>query len=317
MKNKNNSSMNQYQRYFKHLQYKDTDQCPDPELLQDYVNKNLTKKKAKEIEEHLNFCPFCLEAVQSILSSQEIKQQKQEPIKNWNTIEKKLDHTFYTALDSLKSYNQDHKKSSYQKNYFDIIKEKWQKFINTLNAGKVLAYAGSLAVILIICIYSIAFFSRSDNFYLAEIEPEKQNIFRTGIKSDSFLAKGIQSFNQKNYIEAIEQFNKFLEKNPENYTANYFTGLSYLLLAKKGLPGLSYTYDPIKVNAGIDFLKLAVQHSDENKFYLEDCYWYLGKAYLMQGNVSESRKFFKKIVNLPLPHLMRKDEARKIVSQLK
>ncbi|MFO7890008.1 MAG: hypothetical protein R6V04_06680 [bacterium] len=317
MNNKKNQHMDQYKYYFKHLQYENTKYCPHAELLQEYVNNTLSKRKTKKIEEHLNFCPFCLEAVQSLLSSQEIKQQKQEPLKNWNTIEKKLDNTFYTALDSLKSNKQESKKIFYRKSYFNFIKEKLQELINNLIPRKVLAYAGSLAVILIICIYSIAFFSRSDNFYLAEIEPEKQNIFRTRIKSDSFLAKGIQSFNQKNYIEAIEQFNKFLEKNPENYTANYFTGLSYLLLAKKGLPGLSYTYDSIKVNAGIDFLKLAVQHSDENKFYLEDCYWYLGKAYLMKENVSESRKFFKQIVNLPHPHLMRKDEAREIVSKLK
>jgi len=314
MKNKNNQYMDQYKYHYKHLQYNNTKHCPHAELLQKYVNDNLSKRKAQKIEEHLNFCPFCLEAVQSLLSSQKTKQ---EPIKNWNKIEKKLDHTFYTALDYLKSNNQENKKKLYQKNYFDIIKEKWQNFINTMNTRKVLAYAGSIMIILIIGIYSIAFFSRSDNFYLAHIEPEKQSILRTRVDSESFLAKGMQSFNQKNYTAAIEQFENFLKENPDNYTANYYTGLCYLLLAKKGLPGLSYMYDPTKVNAGIDFLKRALQNSEENKFYLEDCYWYLGKAFLMKENISESRKFFKLILSLPHPHLMRKDEAREIVSKIK
>lgn len=317
MKNKNNLHMNQYQRYFKHLQPKDTEKCPDPELLQDYVNKNLSKKKEKKMEEHLNFCPFCLEAVKSLLFSQEMQPKKQESLKNWNTIEKKLDNKFYTALDSLKSNKQKSQELSYRKSYFTLIKERWQEFINNLIPGKILAYAGAIMIILIIGIYSIAFFSRSDNFYLAEIESEKQSILRTGVESESFLTKGMQSFNQKNYTTAIEQFNDFLKENPENYSAHYYAGLSTLLLAKKGLPGLSYTYDQTKVNTGIIFLNHALQNAGENKYYLEDCYWYLGKAYLMKKNLTESRKFFNQILNLPHPHLMRKNEAREIVSKLK
>lgn len=317
MKNKNNQHIDQYKYYFKHMQYKNTKHCPHAGLLQKYIYDNLSKRKAKKIEKHLNFCPFCLEAVQSLLSSQEMKQQRPESIKNWNKIEKKLDHTFYTALESLKSNKQESQETSYKKSHFDIIKRKWQEFINTMNPGKVLAYTGSMAVILILCIYTIAFFSRSDNFYLAEIEPEQQSTLRTGFETESLLAKGMQSFNQKNYTAAIEQFNNFLKENTDNYTANYYTGLSSLLIAKKGLPGLSYTYDQTKVNKGIIFLNQALQNAGENKYYLEDCYWYLGKAYLMAEDIPKSREFFGKILQLPHPNLMRKNDAQQILAALK
>ncbi len=317
MKNKHYQKMDKYQHYFKDLMYKNSNQCPDSKLLFEYINKKLPKKKKQKIKEHLNFCPFCLQAIQSLLSTEEIKNRKQETLKNWNKIEKELDDKFYASLDSLQIKKKEIQKVPDRKKYFNIFKKKWRDSIHFLSPGKVLAYAGSIAVILIICTYSIAFFSRSDNFYLAEIKPEKQVTLRTGMWSESFLAKGMESFNQENYTRAIKQFQTILKNNPDNYTANYYAGLSYLLTAKKGLPGLPYKYELTKVKAGIKFLTKALQSSGENKFYIEDCYWYLGKAYLMKGDVSKSREYFEKILNISHPNLIRSDDAQEILIKLK
>ena len=315
MKN-NKLNREQYQEYFKDLIPRDTSQCPESDLLQEYVNKNLSKKKAREIEEHLNLCPYCVQAVQKLLSAEDINNIKQQFGENWTKIEKKLDTQFYTSLDSLKSARRDFPKISSWKRYFDLIKEKWQEFIHTFHPGKALAYAGSVAIILIMSIYSFAFFSRSDNFYLAEIEPEKQSTLRTGVDSASILTQGMRLFNQKNYAQAVKQFQIFLNENPEYYPANYYAGLSLLLSAKKGLPGLSYTYDQTKVSAGIVYLNQALQNSENNKFYREDCYWYLGKAFLMKGKASEARKFFQKIIQLSHPYLIRKAAAKEMLAKL-
>ncbi|MEJ2627355.1 MAG: tetratricopeptide repeat protein, partial [bacterium] len=216
----------------------------------------------------------------------------------------------------LKSAKKDFPKISSRKRYFDFIKEKGQECIHTLHPGKALAYAGSVAIILILSIYSLAFFSRSDNFYLAEIEPEKQSTLRTGVDSASILTQGMRLFNQENYAQAVKQFQLFLNENPENYPANYYAGLSFLLSAKKGLPGLSYTYDQTKVSAGIAYLNQALQNSENNKFYREDCYWYLGKAFLMKGKASEAREFFHRIIQLNHPYLIRKAAAKEMLAKL-
>ena len=118
------------------------------------------------------------------------------------------------------------------------------------------------------------------------------------------------------YKKAIEKFDIFLKDNPDNYTTNYYLGLSFLNIAKAGLPGLPFKFDRLKVNKGIKYLEKAFLLSRENQFYQEDCYWFLGKAYLMIEDVDNAKIQFTNILNLDKINLMRKENAREMLSAL-
>ena len=66
----------------------------------------------------------------------------------------------------------------------------------------------------------------------------------------------------------------------------------------------------------IKYLEKAFLLSRENQFYQEDCYWFLGKAYLMIEDVDNAKIQFTNILNLDKINLMRKENAREMLSAL-
>jgi len=52
-------------------------------------------------------------------------------------------------------------------------------------------------------------------------------IIGCGNKADSFNKKGLSFFNQRKYDEAIAEFKKALEFNPDHFDANYNLGVAY------------------------------------------------------------------------------------------
>ena len=203
------------------------------------------------------------------------------------------------------------------KKYFKILMEKWFHLFDIFLAPRIIAYAGSVAILLVISLYSITYFSRSNYFYLTEIEPERQITLRTETTASSALTEGLELFADGKYKKAIEEFDTFLKNNPDNYSANYYLGLSFLNTSKEGLPGLPYKFDRQKVNKGIKYLKKALLLSRDNQFYQEDCYWFLGKAYLMIKKSDKAKIQFNKILNLDKINLMRKEDVREMLSVLK
>ena len=226
-----------------------------------------------------------------------------------------MDEKVYASLESISTTAPETATTPHWKKYFETLRESWIKFSNSFLAPKVLAYAGSVAILLVIGLYSITYFSRSDFYYLAEIKTEKQVSLRTETVSSS-LTESLTFFDDGNYKKAVEKFESLLEKSPGNYSANYYLGLCYLNISKTGLPGLAYKYDRYEVKDGIKYLEAALTSAGENQFYQEDCYWYLGKAYLMIEDVDKAKLKFRKILNLEKMNLLRKEEARVMLSVL-
>ena len=241
--------------------------------------------------------------------------EKKSLIKNWNDIEKELDDKFYSALDSISISGVESTGIPQWKKYFKLIQKSWLRFLDSFLTPKVLALAGSLAILLVISIYSIAYINRSDLFYLAELETEKQVSLRTEAGTSS-LTEGLQSFDDGKYKTAIEKFQFYLQKNPENYSANFYIGLCFLNISKTGLPGLAYKYNESEVKKGITYLNSALSFVNENQYYQEDCYWYLGKAYLMIEDVHNAKLQFNKIINLGRINSLREEKAREMISVL-
>jgi len=311
---KNNFS-EKFKTQLKSIRNNEIDNCPQTEILYRYFNKELSGKEKIIFEDHLNFCPLCFSALESLKAIGDAKMQETPIIENWSAIEKRLDEKFYSSLDSISVSEVETAKVFYWKRYFEILRDKWSSFLDIFLAPRIIAYAGSVTILLVIGLYSIAYFNRSDFYYLSEIKPEQQVVLRSG--ANTFLENGLELFADGKYKHAITEFDFFEQKNQTNYTVNYYLGLCYLNMSKTGLPGLPYKYDTSKVKIGIKYLEVALSIAGENQFYQEDCYWFLGKAYLMIEEVDKAKIQFNKILNLDKINLMRKKDAQKMLIKLK
>ncbi|MBC8182758.1 hypothetical protein H8E88_16780 [candidate division KSB1 bacterium] len=309
-----NDFSDKLKKQLKSIRNNEIDNCPQAEVLYRYFNKELPGKEKKIFEDHLDLCPLCFSTLDSLKTAGKKKMEKTSLNKNWSDIEKELDEKFYSSLDSISISEVETTKAPYWKKYFEILRGKLFNFSDIFLTPRIIAYAGSVAVLLIISLYSIAYFNRSDFYYLSEIKPEQQAVLRSG--ESKFLTNGLELFADGKYKQAIADFDSFVQKNQANYPANYYLGLCYLNISKTGLPGMPYKYDTSMVKNGIKYLEVALTNAGENQFYQEDCYWYLGKAYLMIGEVDKAKMQFNKILNLDKINLMRKEDAREMVSLL-
>ena len=305
-----------FKDHLKSLGNNKSDICPPAGHLFRYFNNELSGKQQRRINDHLNFCPLCNSALESLKTTHDTKIEEKQFLENWDDNKNQLDEKFYSSLDSISITASETTTVPYGEKYFKLLRENWHIFSESFLAPRVLAYAGSVAIFLLIGLYSIAYFNRSDFYYLAEIKTEKQISLRTETVASS-LTEGMNFFDKKNYKKATEKFKSFLKNNPDNYSVNFYMGLCYLGISKSGLPGLAYKYDRSEVKDGIKYLETALSFASENQFYQEDCYWYLGKAYLMIDDIEIAKMQFSKIEKLNKINLMRKNDAQKMLSKLK
>ena len=62
------------------------------------------------------------------------------------------------------------------------------------------------------------------------------------LQSDQFQS-GVQAFEQKQYEQALRHFTGYLKHEPDNFDANFFSGLCYLELSKQGMGGVTVSLD--------------------------------------------------------------------------
>jgi len=125
------------------------------------------------------------------------------------------------------------------------------------------------------------------------------------------LQKGIILFNQKNYSDAIIQFDKYVEtelkSNDQNY-AKYLLGLSYIKSAEK-----SERINVSLVEKGIVQFNNILTTTD-NSILKENVLWFLGKAYLMKKDIKKAMRYFESVNSLDGN---RAEKSRVILNQLK
>lgn len=305
-----------YGKHLSDLKNKEIETCPPPEFLNRYHNGELSRKEVRAIEGHIDLCPLCLRALESLQKAEETEFKEVVLPENWQEIERVIDQDFYSYLESVPPPEKQTIEVPAWKKYLNLMWLKTQYFWNLLLAPPKWAYAGSLVLLVIVSIYSYAYFSRGEYFHLAQIVPETQRVLRSETTVSTDLTAGLGLFGEGKYGRAITKLKSYLKENPNLYIANYYLGLSYLLNSEIRLPGLPYKYDDFEVGEGIKYLESALRLSEENQFYQEDCLWYLGKAYLMIGEMEKAKEQFSKIVKLSQPNLMRMNEAQEMVLKI-
>ncbi len=310
MNNEKKEFIDTYGAYLVQQNIKNLEKCPSTLQLNQYFTEKLSKPETLAIEKHIDLCSACFAAIASLKAAEQRGTEDLVRQEDWDEIKATLSEKFYNYLNTA-PVSQNEKR--FFKSQFQVFKQKWQQIWDNLFSPYGLAYAGAAVVLIILAIYSSTYRSRSNYFELAQIEFGTQPVVRMETDTLTALSVGLKLFDKANYQPAIQKFETCLSQDPHNYIANYYSGLAYLLSAEKGIPGLGSSYDKIKTEAGIKYLDQACSLSDGNQFYLEDCYWFLGKAYLMQEDAVAAIAQFTKIINLSQPDLFRKEDARKMI----
>jgi len=171
----------------------------------------------------------------------------------------------------------------------EVKKSKYKK-VRYLNLSKIAAAAA-----IIIAVGSIWFFStpKNDKLYTNYFKPDP-GLPTTMSSTDNFdFYDAMVNYKHGDYQIAIDKWKVLQERKPENDTLNYFLGVAHL--ANKS------------VSDAIPFLERSIEAEDSFVF-LDDAYYYLGLAYLKEGNTELAKK------NLSISNTK---TSKEIISKLK
>jgi|GEM_PF-3747806 tetratricopeptide (TPR) repeat protein len=306
--------MEQFGAAFQKIRQNIEAECPEAEDLQLYLAAKLSGKKRRALARHLDLCPVCFEVFQRLKEAEESSHDT-EIAAAWRQAEKDLDARIYPWLQQTATQH-----PGLAKRIWLTVRAAFSFVTQPLRWKPPMvrraAYAGIMLAGLLAIVYGYAFFSRPPYLALARIEPEKLGAIRSaGIETD-VLREGLQLLDSGHYSEAIQKLQIYLNTHPDHFQASFSLGIAYLLDARQQLPGLLYGFSSEKVKNGITWLNRAMEQAGENDFYLEDCLWYLGKAYLMLNEPQRARSYFAKILEIRRPNLMRKAAAREMLARL-
>lgn len=151
------------------------------------------------------------------------------------------------------------------------------------------------AAAIIIAVGSIWFFST----------PQNEKLYANYFKADPGLPTNMSStsnfdfydamvnYKHGDYDIAIAKWEVLAKQKPKSDTLNYFLGVAHLAIKKEA--------------EAIPFLERTVQ-SESNFTLLNDAYYYLGLAYLKEGNFELAKKYLT---------LSKRDSGKELLSKLK
>ncbi len=135
----------------------------------------------------------------------------------------------------------------------------------------------AIAAAIVIAVGSIWFFSNIPNrsLYNKYFKPAP-GLPTTMSSADNFdFYDAMVNYKHGDYKTAIDKWQILSENKPENDTINYFLGVAHL--ANKN------------IIEAIPFLERSVE-AEDNSVFLNDAYFYLGLAYLKEGNLELAKK---------------------------
>ncbi|GAA4238442.1 hypothetical protein GCM10022291_28930 [Postechiella marina] len=138
----------------------------------------------------------------------------------------------------------------------------------------------TLAIALIIALGSIFFFStpKNEKLFAEYFKPAPGLPIKISNYKTSDFYNAMEKYQDGNYSMAIKKWQDLIYKNPDNDTLNYFIGVAHL--ANKN------------IDSAIPFLERTI--NTKKQFYLiNDAYFYLGIAYLNEGNSVLAKKYLK------------------------
>jgi tetratricopeptide (TPR) repeat protein len=271
--------------------------CPDSSLLERYAAGALSGSGLKRIQNHLAGCPACVAAVRAIIRTEAAGEGISAPAPVWEAVEKRMDREFGDQLKNAAVPGPQSGRPAAAENRTARPNSMWRDAWDAVLRPRPLAAAAVVATLVLAGSYSAAYLSRGPYFDLARVRPERLPRLRA-VESEGGFDKAMRRYSLGDYSGAIALFDAILGSEPDRFAARYYLGLSHLARAESGLPGLAFRFDGRDVAEGIGSLETALALAGDNARFRAECYWYLGKAGLMQGRKEEAAACFGRILEL-------------------
>lgn len=252
----------------------------------DYDRRELSVSQIAEIRSHLKECPRCRQKVERLR-------------REYRDIEAYLENTDLAGL----TFAAAEPESSFLEKIAKAVRYAGETIRDKISLSSPTFYpiAAGMVTGLLLLLWFGPFFRGNDYQYyrLASLE---QETFPPVTRSNmpEILSKGFSAFQTKDYQQAIGELERFIAENPGDpnlFSAHYFAGLAYLTESKSDFLGRFENYNSIQIENGVQHLKIAESLTD-NLGLKEDCYWYLGKAYLMKKDREKATEMFQKVIDL-------------------
>jgi tetratricopeptide (TPR) repeat protein len=254
----------------------------------DYISHKVSDKDIKMIKEHLDFCNMCGSKYKE---RQLIYSELNEHLENFDFLETEI-RPFLIEKTKIPS----------------MLISQIKQLIQDIHFNKKIVYGSLITVVLFFAILTNLDSKKPTIEDLAYINEIEIPVSTRGGTSDN-LQKAIFLFNDKMYSKSIILLEKIVDNDSINKEyAQYLLSLSYLMLATKN--------DEIRqslIDKAIYRLN-SLQEVINNTNLKENVLWYLGKAYLLNKDISKAATCFEKIYKLDA---YRSPESQIILKQLK
>jgi TolA-binding protein len=267
----------------------------------DYDGRRLTTAEIGEIREHLTECPGCRDKVERLR-------------REYQAIHTYLENTDLAGL----SFAAAEAEPSFPEKMTKALRNVGETIRDKISFSSPVFYpiaAGAIAGLLLLLWFG-PFFRDSDNpyYHLAVIDQPELSFVTRGSMPDAF-SKGLSAFQEGNYQLATRELEIFLSQSPDStsqFYAHYLLGISCLSAAESDFLGRFQKIDRNLLGKGMEHLQSAGGLTDYAGFQ-EECYWYLGKAYLLKGDGAGAKELFEKMIQLKGRRFR---EAREIIGEL-
>lgn len=243
----------------------------DRDLVQRYLNKEMSDDEIKLFEEEIKNNP---ELYEELLFQKDVEQSIKELIEE-NLFIKNLEIAHQEYLESLKK----EKKVSIFNRYYSLLpKDKRQKPL-WYSAAAIAIMVFGLALYLVYQNNSIKPERIYSEYKTDYSIPYLQRSVENNETND--LNDALQSFSEKQYLEAVTAFDKLISKNKYLSTVFYFKGLALLELGN--------------TNSAIEYLKKASTYKESE--FIAEVEWNLALAYLKNNDLKNAEMQFNKVRN--------------------
>lgn len=165
--------------------------------------------------------------------------------------------------------------------------------------------------------------------YVSSIQQDRYGLLLPGIdqiktigEQNPVFHSAVLAFQKNEFETALKHFNVYLRESPENFDANFLSGLCYLELSKKGIAGATFKLDRSLAQKGIQQLEhanriaLDLQSKTGNNRYYADSIYYLGKAHYIMGEINQTRQYYRSYLAVDEPVLPHREEVKKFLDSL-
>jgi tetratricopeptide (TPR) repeat protein len=193
------------------------------------------------------------------------------------------------------------------------------KFQNAINSRTVYKFLYAFAVIVIIYAGSVFITNYSVPEYnreIAELSGE-MNFNSRGRASEEFLI-GVAELEKGNFEDAINSLKNDLVKNRDSKTifyTHFILGQAYLRNTQRDLLGINLGVDETSLQKSIEEFKNCIAANINEQFASinYDSHYFLGRAYLLNGNVEKAIDEFNTVIKSRGKYI---NEAKELISAI-